>query len=235
MNASTILEELRSLGLDGYKRILLNHGVPEPCFGVKVEYLQKIRRRIKKDYQLALDLYDTGVYDAMYLAGLIADDGKMTRDDLSRWAAKAIGGSLAGTTVPGVATGNPHGHSLALEWIGSDTSHIAAAGWATLACIVSVKQDADLDIPLLKRLLKRVRREIHKSPDDVSYQMNGFVIACGCYVIPLTALAMETAEAIGPVVIDMGNTSCKVPFAPGYIRKVEQRGTLGKKRKSAKC
>jgi hypothetical protein len=36
-----------------------------------VEELKKIQKRIKKDYQLALDLYDTGIYDAMYLAGLI--------------------------------------------------------------------------------------------------------------------------------------------------------------------
>jgi len=35
--------------------------------------------------------------------------------------------------------------------------------------------------------------------------------------------------------VDMGNTSCQVPFAPDYIRKVQKRGTIGKKRKSAKC
>jgi hypothetical protein len=37
------------------------------------------------------------------------------------------------------------------------------------------------------------------------------------------------------VTADMGNTSCQVPFAPDYIRKVQKRGTSGKKRKSAKC
>jgi hypothetical protein len=33
----------------------------------------------------------------------------------------------------------------------------------------------------------------------------------------------------------MGDTACKVPFAPDYIRKVNQRGAIGKKRKTAKC
>jgi hypothetical protein len=33
----------------------------------------------------------------------------------------------------------------------------------------------------------------------------------------------------------MGGTSCKVPAAVEYIKKAHQRGTLGKKRKSAKC
>jgi hypothetical protein len=54
-------------------------------------------------------------------------------------------------------------------------------------------------------------------------------------VKPLTDTAIQTAEEIGPVSVDMGNTSCKVPFAPDCIRKVQKRGTIGKKRKSAKC
>jgi len=57
----------------------------------------------------------------------------------------------------------------------------------------------------------------------------------GSYVQPLTETAIQTAEKIGPVTADLGNNSCQVPFAPDYIRKVEQRGTIGKKRKSAKC
>jgi hypothetical protein len=65
--------------------------------------------------------------------------------------------------------------------------------------------------------------------------MNGFVIAVGSYVPALTDLAIRTAETIGEVSVDMGGTACKVPFAPDYIEKVRQRGTLGKKRKTAKC
>lgn len=235
MTAQAILDEIRPLGLDRYKKVLLNHGVKEPCYGVKIEELQKIRKRIKKHYHLALELYDTGVYDAMYLAGLIADDARMTRDDLQHWVEKAANGGLSGFTVPGVAAGSPHGYELALEWIESAADHIAAAGWATLSCLVSVRDDAELDLAELARLLERVRRTIHQAPNETRYQMNSFVISLGACVRPLTDSAMKAAEAIGPVTVDMGNTSCKVPFAPDYIRKVEQRGSIGRKRKSAKC
>ena len=79
MNAAAILDQLKSLGTQSYKGVLLKHGIPEPVFGVKIEELKKFHQKIKVDYQLALDLYDTGIYDAMYLAGLIADDGRMTK------------------------------------------------------------------------------------------------------------------------------------------------------------
>ena len=35
--------------------------------------------------------------------------------------------------------------------------------------------------------------------------------------------------------VDKGGTACKVPFAPEYIRKVQERGSIGKKRKTVKC
>src|SRR5687767_16011235 len=128
MNAKKILEEIKPLGSESYKKMLFNnYGVKEPCFGVKIGDLKKIQKRIKKDYQLALDLFDTGNYDAMYLAGLIADDAKMTKKDLNRWVEKAGDGPLCGSTVPWVAAGSPHGYQVAMAWLDSKKEYVAAA------------------------------------------------------------------------------------------------------------
>lgn len=235
MTAKEILSELKSLGRDSYKKVLLNHGVAEPVFGVKIEEMKKIVKRVKKDYRLALDLYDTGVYDAMYLAGLIADDAKMTKKDLERWLAKATSDALAQFTIAWVAAESPHGRELALKWIDSPKENTATAGWSTLSGLVAIKADADLDLAELKRLLQRVQKTIHDAPNLVRYAMNSFVICVGSYVKPQSELALQTAAKIGPVSVDLGNTACKVPGAVEYIRKVEKRGTIGKKRKTVKC
>lgn len=235
MTADEILAEIKPLGSDSYKRVMFNHGVKEPLFGVKISDLQKIVKRIKKDYQLALDLYDTGVYDAMYLAGLIADDMCMTEENLQHWVDKAYRRGLSEATVAWVTAGSLHGWELGLKWIEAERQLTAVAGWATLGSYVSIKPDAQLDLATLQQLLQRVAQTIHQSPDLVRYQMNAFVIAVGSYVQPLTDLAIQTAEQIGPVMADLGNNACQVPFAPDYIRKVESRGAIGKKRKTAKC
>ncbi len=236
MTARQILAALKPLGRASYKKTLCtNHGVREPCFGVPISELKKFQKQIRRDYQLALDLYDTGNYDAMYLAGLIADDARMTRRDLQHWVDHAYGGCLIGATVPWVAAGSPYGYEIACEWIDSPLPLVAAAGWATLSSIVSITPDDALDLPALKRLLQRVAQSIPTAPDLVRYHMNNFVIATACYVQPLTGFALELAERIGPVTAYLGPNSCKVPFAPEYIRKVQARGTIGKKRKSAKC
>lgn len=235
MSALKIIDELKSLGSDSIKKVLMKHGAQEPFFGVKVEHLKKIQKRIKVDHALALELYDTGISDAMYLAGLIADDAKMTKKDLQRWADGAYWYMLSTYTVAWVASGSPHGREMALKWIDSKKEQIAVAGWATFSSMAAIKDDADLDLAELKKLLTRVEKTIHQEQNRVRAAMNGFVIAVACYVKPLNEFAKKAADKIGEVAVDVGDTSCQTPFAPDYIKKVEARGTIGKKRKSAKC
>src|SRR4029077_8132010 len=177
MTAKDIVAELKKLGTEQNKKMWLKHGAQEPCFGVKVEDMKKIQKRVKMDYQLALDLYDTGIADAMYLAGLIADDAKMTKKDLQKWIEGASWGMVAEFTVPWVASASPHGRELALKWIESKNEAIASAGWQTYSSMVAIKEDADLDLAEIKSLLQRVAKSIHQQPNRVKYVMNGFVIS----------------------------------------------------------
>src|SRR4051794_20527479 len=103
MTVDEVVKELKSLGSESIKKVLIKHGAKEPFYGVKVEDLKKIQKRVKTDHKLALALYDTGISDAMYLAGLIADDAKMTKKDLHKWLKKASWGMVSDYTVPWVA------------------------------------------------------------------------------------------------------------------------------------
>src|SRR5262249_11487407 len=160
--------------------------------------------------------YDTGIYDMQYLAGLIADDAKMTKKDLRRWLERANCAVLCGFTVAWVTAGSNHGRELALEWIDAAKEPVAMARWGTLSSLVAITEDPDLDLAELKKLLGRIAKTIHQQPDRVRYAMNGFVIAVGCYVKDLTEFALQTATKIGRVEVDMGATACKVPDAAEY-------------------
>ena len=81
MTAAEIVEELKALGSESIKKTLVRHGAKEPYYGVKIEDLKKIQKRIKTNYPLALELYATGIADAQYLAGMITGDARMTKQD----------------------------------------------------------------------------------------------------------------------------------------------------------
>lgn len=235
MTVETILSELKEKGNPNTKKLLLKHGIKEPFFGVKVEDMKVIQKRVKKDYQLSKDLYATGNSDAMYLAGLIADESKMTKKDLTTWVKQAKSPNVCDYTVPWIAAESQYGYELALEWIESKEPYIAAAGWSTLCSVVAINADDELDLSLFKTLLDRVEKEIHKADNHVRSRMNIFVISVGSYVASLTDKAIATAQKIGTVKVDVGDTSCKVPGAVDYINKVKARGAIGKKKKMARC
>lgn len=234
MTANAIVAELKKLGNPQTKKTWMNHGAQEPCLGVKIADMKKIQKRVKVDYQLALDLYDTGIADAMYLAGLIADDARMSKKDLEKWVKGANSPWVSEYAVPWVASSSPHGREMALKWMKSKDETIAAAGWQTYSSLVAITADEKLDVGEIKSLLERVSKSIRGERNRVKYVMNGFVIAVACYVKPLHKAAVATAKSIGEVEVDLVG-DCGIPYAPEAIKKFAARSPIGKKRKSPKC
>jgi 3-methyladenine DNA glycosylase AlkD len=235
MQKEEVMKLLEKLGTEQTKKTFLRHGAKEPFFGVKVGDMKPIQKKIKKDYTLSLELFATGNGDAQYLAGLIADETKMTKKDLETWAKNAGWQMVSEYTVARIAAESKHGWELALEWIESKNEQIASSGWATLANLVAIQTDEMLDLKKLEALMKAVVKKIHTAPNRVKYTMNVFIISTGSYVAALSDSAKKTAKEIGVVTVDVGDTACKIPDATAYINKVIAMGKLGKKKKEARC
>jgi 3-methyladenine DNA glycosylase AlkD len=235
MTTEQVMKELQKKGSESTKRIFQNHGAQGPMYGVKVADLKVIQKKVKKDHELAMGLYKTGNYDAMYLAGLIADESKMSKKDIEQWAENSTSSGISEYTVSWVAAESKFGWELGMKWIDSPKEKIASAGWNTLSGVIAMKPDSELDIATIKKLLQRITKEIHSAPNRVRYTMNGFVTGVGGYIKELTKEAVETAKKMGDVYVDMGGTACKVPAAADYIKKMEERGSIGKKKKTVKC
>lgn len=232
---SQVMKRLEAKGSEQTRKIFRRHGARGELFGVKVADLKTIAKTIKGEQELACALYDTDNYDAMYLAGIVADGRQMTKTQLNAWARAASWQMIAEYTVPWVASESEHGPSLADKWIDAKKEHVASAGWNTWSGLVTTIPDDELDLARIEALLKRIEVELDSAPNRVKYCMNGFVIAVGAYVTPLATRAKATAKALGKVTVEMGGTACKVPVALEYIAKVEKAGRAGKKRKAIRC
>jgi 3-methyladenine DNA glycosylase AlkD len=235
MTSKEILKKLEQLGNESTAKILIKHGAKENCYGVKVEELKKIQKQVNANHDLAIELFNSGVFDAMYLAGLIMDGSTMTKKEIISWVETNYGSSISSYTVPWVASESEFGTELALKWIQSDKEFVAVSGWATLSSLVSIKKDEELDIPQLKSLIDEVVAKINSAPNRVKQAMNNFIISVGCYVLPLSDTAFKAAAKIGAVKVDVGDTACKIPLATEYINKAKAKGGIGKKKKTVKC
>ncbi len=234
---ASIIGELKKKGSAQTQKTYARHGMaPENTFGVSIADLKGIAKTIKGQQSLACELYETGKMEAMYLAALVADGKQMSAKQLDKWAEKACGlRMIAEYTVPWVTVENPSARELALKWMKSKKELVASAGWSTYSGIVSMTPDDALDLAEIETLLGTVVTGIKTAANRVRYTMNGFVIAVGSYVKPLSKKAKAAAKQIGAVVVDVGDTECKIPLATAYIEKIESAGRLGQKRKTIRC
>ena len=235
MTVAEVMSFLEDHGQPQAKEMFMRHGAKDPFFGTRIADLKTLTKKIKKDHELSLALYDTGNSDAMYLAGLIADETKISKAQLKRWVKGAYWYMLSECTVAWVAAESPHGIGLAREWIDAKAEMVSAAGWATWSSLLAVRPNEELDQKEIDRLLKRVEKTIHTEQNRVRYAMNYFVIAVGAYLPEYTERAKALGEKIGKVDVDMGGTECKVALIKPYIEKIEARGSIGKKKKQARC
>lgn len=235
MKLKDVMAALKAKGSDQIKRILMKHGGPDSMLGVRIGDLKPILKQIKGDQALAMELYATGISEAQYLAGMVADGRQMTAKQLQTWADTASWNMISGNTVAWVASEHPEGFKLASQWIDSKNEEVMRAGWATLGAIAATVPDAGLPVTAYGKLLDRVAKDIHRAPNAAKYSMNNFVIMVGTYVAPLADKAMAAAKKIGAVEIDMGDTRCTVPVAAEYIVKSRRGAAVAPKRKTIRC
>ena len=235
MNLIETMEALAALGSEQTRKVLSRHGAID-FYGVKISDIKKLIRKTGKDHNLALELYRTGISDAMYMAGLMVDPCKLSQAILEEWVDEAYWYMLSEVTVAGAAAESRHGLDLARRWIESPSAQRASSGWSIWCNLLAMKSSSpDLDFDEILGLIKRVESTIHSSSNRVRYCMNSFIIAAGSFRPDLTERAYEAAETIGEVKVSMGETSCKVPDACSYIKKVEALGKIGNLRKRVLC
>jgi 3-methyladenine DNA glycosylase AlkD len=230
-----VMSKLEEMGTEQTKGTFIRHGAEEPIFGVKVGDLKKLVKTVKKDQSLVRALYQTGNYDAMYLAGLTVDPKSLRKEELQSWVSAAYCYALAEYTVASVAAESLYALELAREWIRSSDEMVATCGWSTYGNYISVTPDDLLDIAEIRTLLQQIQTTIHQEQNRVRYTMNMFVIIAGSSITELHDEATQIAANIGKVQVHMGQTACKVPLAVDYIVKVEQAGKLGVKKKTCIC
>ena len=72
-SVTQIMTELKKKGSEQTRKIYRQQGGGDNMFGVKVADLKVIAKQIKGDQEVACGLFETGNFEAMYLAGLVAD------------------------------------------------------------------------------------------------------------------------------------------------------------------
>ncbi|MDP9120008.1 MAG: DNA alkylation repair protein [Acidobacteriota bacterium] len=227
MTTADVLDSLRSCGTEQNRKIYARHGSGDRCLGVSFAEVEKLRKRIKSDHPLAVELWQSGIFEARSLATMIAEPARMTAADLESWVEDIDNHSLAGLFARNVASKSRFAKASVDAWSGSPHELIAETGYQVLACLASPAPAASIEEKLtdsyFESWLVRIEAEIHTSRNRVRHAMNSALIAIGSRNDRLRQAALAAAGRIGKVTVDHGDTACKTPDAVAYIHKTAAR------------
>lgn len=226
MNLEETMRALKAAGTAQNRKVYARHGVGRSMFGVSYGNLGKLKKAIRTDHDLALQLWETGNHDARVLATMVADPQRLDGRTLEAWA-RDLDNYVITDAFSTAAARTPHARAKMARWTRSRKEWIGAAGWNVLARLAL--DDASLPETAFDESLRAIEERIHAAPNRTRHSMNGALIAIGLRSPALRKKAVAAARRIGKVEVDHGETGCKTPDAVAYIEK-----SLGR-RKARTC
>ncbi|EEM95781.1 DNA alkylation repair protein [Bacillus thuringiensis] len=215
-----VMQQLEEYGTEQNRKTYKNHGAKEPLFGVSFANLKLLKKKIKKDHDLAVELWETKNMDAMTLATYILDPKKITTEQLNSWIQDVDYYCLMDVLMTSICT-SPIAIERMEEWTKSNDEWIGRAGWSLLANI-AIKNKTLYD-DFFFPYLEEIKENIHNEKNRKKEAMNSALIAIGIRNEDLERQAIEIASEIGKVEVDHGATSCKTLDAESYIKKARER------------
>ncbi|MGN8070701.1 DNA alkylation repair protein [Mucilaginibacter sp. 22184] len=103
------------------------------AIGIRLPELRKLAKAIKKDHQLALDLWATGLHEARLLASLIDDPAQVTQEQIDNWTKDFYSWDLCDQVCGNLFDRTPFAMSKALEFSTNEAEFIKRAGFVLMA------------------------------------------------------------------------------------------------------
>jgi 3-methyladenine DNA glycosylase AlkD len=184
--------------------------------------MKPLAKKLKNNQQIAEDLYGTGNFDAMYLAGMIANVKIMKPEDFDRWMSTAYFPMISNFIVAVTLAETDFAQEVADRFIRSHEDLTIAAGWSCYEWLLGSRKDAEFDAAKIAEMLAVAESQYASSSQNIQKAMIGFVKAVGISYIPLHEEALTTAEKMNPKAFES-------------IKKEIEKGRLGFKRRNVRC
>ena len=125
------LEEMARFGIVGDQRM-----------GVSVPDMRKMAKDIGKDHQLALDLWETGIPEAMIVAGMVAEPDKLTEEQMEDWVVDINSWDICDQVCMNLFEKSPYVEQKIFEWSAREEEFVKRTAYALIACLAWHDKDA---------------------------------------------------------------------------------------------
>ncbi|WP_419699421.1 DNA alkylation repair protein [Mucilaginibacter sp. NFX135] len=195
MAVHEIIDFLKYKADTGYLAGMQRYGIDNTnAIGVRLPELRKLAKTIKKDHQLALDLWDTGLHEARLLASLIDDPAQVTEEQIDNRTKDFYSWDLCDQVCGNLFDRTPFALSKALDFSAHEAEFIKRAGFVLMAehAVHNKKVGNELFIALMPI----IEREAWDNRNFVKKAVNWALRQIGKRNEVLKVIAIQTAQNI---------------------------------------
>ncbi|MCQ4796259.1 DNA alkylation repair protein [Anaerofustis stercorihominis] len=161
MNSNEIINELKKMSDEKYKKNIIKLGIPEDrCIGVPMADLRKFSKNIKKDNDLARELWISGYHEAMLLSVLIMDKKSVTLEYIEEIMNDVISWDLCDHLCKNIIIKIKGYEDLIYKWSSSEKLYYKRAAFTLIASYVIHNKKAD------DEALNKMLQIIEENSDD---------------------------------------------------------------------
>ena len=194
-SVSEVVAELRRLGTRRNVEGMARFGIrAEKAFGVSKPKLDVLAKRIGRNHQLALELWDSGVHDAKILAGMIADPAKVTASLMDRWVRDFDNWDTCDGTCCHLFAFTEPAWEKAIAWTERDGEFQKRAGFALAAYLAY--RDKNASDARFVSFLKIIERECEDERNFVRKAVNWALRNIGKRNSQLNRAAIASGERL---------------------------------------
>lgn len=187
--------------------------------GVNLGKLRAVAKRLRKQQDLAVGLWETGDSSARLLALLICRPREFGRDQLDVMLRGARTPKVHDWLVNYVVKKGPHAEELRRAWSDDPDPVVASAGWALTTERVG-KRPEGLD---LSGLLDTIEEQMGAAPDRLQWEMNNCLARIGIDHAEYRERAVGIGERLEVLKDYPTSPGCLTPFAPVWINEMVRR------------
>ncbi|HSI59729.1 MAG TPA: DNA alkylation repair protein [Ideonella sp.] len=190
-----VLAWLESQGTPAAREGMARYAIPsDTAFGVPVGMLQAHAKRLGRDHELALALWQTGRYEARMLATFTDEPARVTAAQMERWCGEFDNWAICDTACFHLFDRTPHAWGKLAPWAGRGEEFVKRSAFALLWSLsVHDKQAGD---ERFAEGLALVEREAADERHFVKKAVNMALRAVGKRNAALHAQALAVAQRL---------------------------------------
>ena len=195
MNAQQLISALHSLANPKAKKAQSYFKIEsKETIGIRTPELRKLAKQIGKNHELALELWQSEIFEARMLAALIAEPKKVTERLMEKWLKDFDNWGIVDCTCGELFDKTPFAYKKAIEWSTRKKEFEKRAAFSMMATLAVHDKKAN-DEKFLP-FLPIIKREANDERNFVKKAVNWALRQIGKRNVKLNKLAIKTAKEI---------------------------------------